>query len=71
MGEFQNGSLWWDFCVTETSVVTRFTIKSTLIRVLKLTFLFWVKNEGRRQTKFMMMAGCVWCSLNTNTESEW
>lgn len=51
VGEFQKSSLWWDFCITETSVVTRFTIKSTLIRMQKLTFLIWVKNEDRRQTR--------------------
>lgn len=70
LGEFQNSS-WWDFYITETSMLTRFTIKSTLIHVRKLTFFIWVKMRIEGKLEVVLMAGCVWCSLNANTEIEW
>lgn len=70
MGEFQNSSICWDFCITETSVVTKFTNKSIVMRVQKLTCLIQVKNEDRRETKSHAAGWLCVCSLNTHTESE-
>lgn len=72
VGAFQNSCLRWDFCVTETSVVSRYRIKSIFILVQKLTLLIWMrKMRIGGKLKVILMAGFVWCSLNTNSESEW